>query len=92
MKYNIGQRVKLITDTNEYERYIILSTKEQVLNSEYLRDKNLKIFNIERIAERNLKTENGFDYIVSKEKVTNKKGVTELEIEFINVFESDIVI
>lgn len=89
MKYQIGNIVKM---NNGKENYIILCTKNQVLDVNYLKQlKNkLQIKNIEKMAENILFPQKGFDYVVSEIKTIIQEDYVVGE-QFINVFEEDLV-
>lgn len=89
MKYNISEIVKYYKDSDN--TYIILATKEQPLNIEYLKSIKgiIKIDRLEEFAKANIKVSNGFDYIIMTLR-SIKDGSAIIDTDSINVFENDI--
>jgi hypothetical protein len=94
MKYEIGQRIKLVNDDKSSNRYIILATKTQNLDSEFLNSKTRKfsIHNFEKIAENGIEVNGGFAYVICREKEELRNGLCELTGDFISVMGGDIEI
>lgn len=91
MKYSIGNIVKYYKDSND--SYIILATKIQSLNSDFLEKSEGKytISRIEEIAKHNLEVLPGTDYAISK-IINFNNGIAFLDEKINYVFENDIFI
>ena len=88
MKFEIAQIV--IHNNNLENRHLVLATKEQDLNLDFLKSKKgiYYIKNIEKIATNNLTVINGFDYKIGR-IIGNGNGYS-IVGKFIDVFENDI--
>ena len=92
MKFNIGDRVKWLNSNNTLYRYIIISTREQDLNTDYLESKKgtFLIKNIEKLAKNNFSTPKGFDYVICQESEYFENNDSILVKNFINVTEEEL--
>lgn len=87
MKYIIGSLVSL---KNDNKSYLVLSTKDQILNVDFLKNNtSLNILNIDKIAQNILSTANGFDYTICEVESINN-GIYKVKGEYINIFEEDL--
>lgn len=88
MKYEIGQIV--IFNKNTSKRYLVLATKEQNLDDNYLNSKigSFNIKDIEKMAMNNLSVAMGFHYKIG-EIIGNNDGDSVVG-KFENAFENDL--
>ncbi len=89
MKFNIGDRVNYFKDIQN--SYIVVATKEQVLDAAYLKSvATLKVSDESSLAAKNIKVQSGFDYRISK--ITAIKEDEEVTIDgyLMGVFDSEL--
>ena len=94
MELEIGTIVRRISDRNKLNRYIILATKKQKLDNEFLASKSgeFHINNFEKIAENKLEVTGGFDYLICLQDEYFTNGKSNLTGNFILVTEEEIFI
>jgi len=90
MKFDIGSRVRWLDDLVVKNRYIVMATKEQKLDTEFLRSREIDIYKIEVMAENGIEVTGGFDYKICKENDQLREGLCELTGPFIPVFEDSL--
>jgi hypothetical protein len=89
INFEIGDIVKYSKDNNLLNRYIILATLDQELNTKFLKSKKGEFFieNIGEIAENGLAVKNGFNYIICKQSCETVNNKTTLEGVFIDILD-----
>lgn len=92
MEYNISDIVKLKSDHEKLNRYLVIAAKEQSLNADFIKSQIVKynIKNFEKFVEQNISVGKGFHYRICKIGGSDKNGMAILTGEFIDVFADDI--
>ena len=93
MKYQIGNIVKYINETNELKRFVVVATKENPLTEKFLKDsKTLNFAKEKELANYGVYVNSGFDYkIANIEKVDGNNNWI-FQGSFIDANEDEIFI
>lgn len=92
MKFKIGDRVKWEFNKYVNDRYLILATREQDLNINFLKslEGKIKIHKIKKLAEIEIKVKKDYDYKICKEDELFKNNCSVLIGNIQNVNENNL--